>query len=65
MAKKTYEVVGESIVHGFEKGETFVADLAEHDEKLLVDGGHVIVADVEKAFGKTTEPLVSGTTPTA
>jgi len=52
MAKKTYEVVGDSIVHGFKKGETFVADLSETAEKALIDGGHVIVQKIETAVEK-------------
>lgn len=38
---KTYEVVGDAIVHGFRKGETFVAELAAHEEALLVEAGHI------------------------
>ena len=41
MAKKEYKVVGDLIVHGFKKGETFAADLPEHEERLLIESGHV------------------------
>lgn len=55
---KTYKVVGDAIVHGFKKGETFVADLAKHEERILVDGGHVTVA---KEKTEATAPVTGGT----
>lgn len=45
---KTYEVVGDAIVHGYKKGESFVADLATHEEALLVAAGHIRRKRTEK-----------------
>lgn len=41
--KKTYKVVGDLIVHGHAKGETFSMELPEHAEALLIESGHVQV----------------------
>jgi hypothetical protein len=57
MSEKTYKVVGETLVHGFKKGETFVANLLEHEEDLLVRGGHVEVVGSKTA----PTPVVSST----
>jgi hypothetical protein len=59
VSDKTYKVVGEAIVHGFKKGETFVADLVEHEEDLLIRGGHV---EVVGGTATTPAPVVSSTT---
>lgn len=50
--KKGYEVVGDAIVHGFRKGEKFVADLFDHEEHLLLVAGHIRVVPEEKPAPK-------------
>ena len=39
--EREYEVVGDNRVHGHDPGETFTADLADHEEALLVASGNV------------------------
>ena len=58
MAKKTYEVVGDAVVHGCRKGETFEASLAAHEEALLVEAGHVVVAKAKKAEAVAVEDVL-------
>jgi hypothetical protein len=60
--KKTYLVVGDSIVHGFAKGSTFTADLEPHEEALLIQGGHVVVKDSKKyETAAVVEPVETAT----
>lgn len=47
--EKTYKVVGDRIVHGAKKGARFIADLAEHEEHLLLVAGHVKVVTDKSA----------------
>lgn len=48
MAKKTYRVVGDSLVAGHVKGQTFEFEYTPEQEQALIDGGHVQVVPEKK-----------------
>ena len=46
--KQKFEVVGDSIVHGFKKGQSFTADLGDDAVRYLIEGGHIVIAKAAK-----------------